>query len=71
MMPLHSDRFGLAYDSSLFRPVFHYLLPVGHPTTSLLITLIHRSEVPPPLPLWFAPQELLLGAMVRHPLHVA
>ena len=31
MMPLHSDRFGLAYDSLPFRTVFHYLLPVGHP----------------------------------------
>ena len=29
-MPLHSDRFGLVYDSSPFRTVFHYLLPVGH-----------------------------------------
>ena len=30
---LHSNRFGLAYHSSPFRPVFHYLLqlPVGHP----------------------------------------
>ena len=24
----HSDRFGLAYDSSAFHLVFHYLLPV-------------------------------------------
>ena len=31
MMPLRSDRFGLAYDSSPFHLVFHYLLPVGHP----------------------------------------
>ena len=31
MMPIHSDWFGLAYDSSPFCPVFRYLLPVGHP----------------------------------------
>ena len=36
----HSNRLGLACGSLLCRPVFHYLLPVGHPTRSLLATSI-------------------------------
>ena len=61
---LHSDRFGLVYDSSPFHPVFHYLLPVGHPYQ---VPADHvnpsqwSSTWPSLLPLSSAPQELLQG----------
>ena len=66
-------RIYLVYNSSPFCPVFHYLLPVGH---SYQVPADHvnpsqwSSTWPSLIPLWFAPQELLLGAMVGHPLHM-
>ena len=41
---LHSDRFGLAYDTSPFCPVFHYLLPVGHPYPTLHTQHTHKAH---------------------------
>ena len=65
---LHSDRFGLAYDSSPFRLVFGhpYQVPADHINPSQ-----RSSTWPSSLSLWSASQELLLGAMVGHPLHMA
>ena len=73
MMLLRCDRFGLAYDSS----PFHWSFTTSCPWSThqvLLIRSIHLSVDPPGLLLillWSTSQGLLLGAMVRHPLHFA
>ena len=55
-------------------PVIHSLLTIGHPNqvSAYHVNPSQRSYPwPPSLPFWSAHEELLLGAMVRHPLHMA
>ena len=65
------------YDNHVHPHTLEYTcmhLPVGYPNqvSADHVNLMQLSSSwPSSLPLWSAPEKLLLGAMVRHPLHMA